>query len=172
MKKNILIIAIGIFFVQNANAQTTLEPTHEETINFIEQSIADLKYADPAGEVPADLKEHYGWYQNDMETCEKQKYFEEFMQEITDNYKKNGKFASVKLATKEEGAIIKFQTIFEKVRKNDPRQADNPTNNCNVKLAPGQYYIWSERKGKPTSDLKRRVYIKLDSALITITEVQ
>ncbi len=171
MKKNILIIAIGIFFNQYASAQS-IEPSHEETISFIEESIAELKKSDPAGEVPADLKEHYGWFQNDMETCEKQKYFEKFMQDITDNYKKQGKFAVVKLATNEEGAIIKFQTIFEKVRNNLPRQADNPTNNCTVKLAPGQYYIWSERKGKPTSDLKRRVYIKLDSSLVTLTELQ
>ena len=101
MKKNILIIAIGIFFIRYAPAQSTLEPTHEETISFIEQSISELKKSDPAGEVPTDLKEHYGWYQNDMATCEKQKYFEEFMQGITDNYKKQGKFAVVKLATKD-----------------------------------------------------------------------
>src|ERR1051326_5790344 len=121
MKKSILILAIGIFSVQYSNSQTKLEPTHEETINFIEQSIDDLKKFDPAGEVPADLKEHYGWYQNDMKNCENQKYFEEFLQEITDNYKKNGKFAVVKLATKDDGAIVKFQTVFERVRKNDPR---------------------------------------------------
>ena len=165
-------VVLFMFFFPFIQAQPNNVPSHEENISFIEESIQDLKRLDPAGDVPTDLKEHYTWFQSDMKTCEKQKYFPEFLQQITDSYKDQGKFAQVALATEEEGAIIKFQTIYEQLRKNKPRQADNPTNNCKVKLAPGQYYIWSERKGTPTSDLKRRVYIRLDTSLVTISEEQ
>ena len=50
------------------------------TISEMRMAIDELKKSDPAGEVPADLKEHYGWYQNDMKDCEHQKYFEKFLQ--------------------------------------------------------------------------------------------
>ena len=170
MQRRFIFIVISVLNSVTLQAQDILVPAHEETINFIEQSISDLKKMDPAGEIPVDLREHYNWFQTDMANCEHQKYFESFLQDITDNYKKIGKFAKVKLMTDREGAIIKFQTIFEKLKMVPPRQADNPTNKCEVQLAPGQYFIWSERSGKATSDIKRRVYIHLDTPTVTITE--
>lgn len=170
MKKIIISMAFFLFISKLLIAQDTLIPTHQQTIDFIEQSIIDLKSMDPAGDIPSNLKENYNWFQTDMATCEKQEYFEGFLQNITDNYKQYGKFATVKFTTATDGAVIKFQTVFEKIKKVTPRQADNPTNTCVVQLAPGQYYVWSERKGKITSDIKRRIYIKLNTPTVTITE--
>jgi hypothetical protein len=169
MKRKILLTAVLLFSIHIYGQETNI-PTHDETINFIEHSIRDFKKADPAGEIPVDLKQFYGWFQNDMATCEKQNYFELFLQKITDNYKKLQTFANLKFITNTSGAIIKFQTVLEKTVNIPPRQADNPTNNCQVKLAPGQYYIWAEREGKITSDSLRKVYIKLDTSAITINE--
>jgi hypothetical protein len=56
----------------------------------------------------------------------------------------------VTFLTEKAGATVRYQTLKDAQKKNEPKIADQSTN-CTQDVTPAGYYIWTERHGKATS---------------------
>jgi hypothetical protein len=157
---SIILFLLTAFIPQPLKAQ--------EGIPFIDESVKILMKLDDSGEIPTELKQFYGWYQRDMATCEKESYYPEFTERITRLSLEKGVFFTVTFATDKEGAKVKYQTVFDRVNKRPPLEANNPTNRCVNKLPMGYYYVWCERDGKPTSDTEKKIYVYNKDTIVLV----
>ncbi|MDZ4824182.1 MAG: hypothetical protein SH856_12040 [Flavobacteriales bacterium] len=137
-----------------------------QRISFIDTSIRELRKRDPGGEIPASLRQYNRWYEQEMSLCETREYYPDFTQAITDLAIAEGLIADLEVSTPRDSAIVKYQTIWERVNGNQPNEADRPTNQCTINLPWGYYYVWSERSGVPTSAKDRKVYIDCNKVIV------
>jgi hypothetical protein len=61
--------------------------------------------------------------------------------------------ATVKFITDSAGAVVKYQTPYDRAALKTPRTANGVTNSSSSKMEFCQYYIWTERKGKKTTSM-------------------
>jgi hypothetical protein len=83
----------------------------------------------------------------------------EFTQTLTEKSIQKGIYFPITIRTPKDSAIIRYQTIWERANGKTENQASQLTNNCKENLPLGYYFMWSERNGKPTSNMGRRVYV-------------
>jgi hypothetical protein len=157
-----LILLVVFLQVSVSHAQTTAD----SSIEFVESSIKQLQKKTNTGGVPLSLKKYYKWFTKDMKDCHNQEYYNDFMQTITDESIEKGIYHQVEIVTPTPGAQVKYQTVLERVKKITPKETNNPTNNCINQWPLGYYYVWAERKGKPTTDINKRVWISGQQKLI------
>ena len=155
MKKYLVIFGAAILYSCASYAQTS----DDTSVAFIESSIRQIRQKSNSGEVPASLKQFYGWFKKDMKDCKNQPYFNPFTQRITDESIKNGIYNTVEIVTANPGAKVKYQTVYSRIKKSEPLETNNPTNNCINQLPLGYYYVWTERGNNPTSDKNKQVWI-------------
>ena len=82
---------------------------------------------------------------------------------------KYGIRVKVLLKTIQAGATVKYQTLGERIRKEPAHTVGDPTN-TNATLPLGYYYIWAERKQKPTSDIESFYTVQENPTPITLNE--
>jgi len=155
MKNCFLIICFVVLCATNAGAQEV----QDTAVDFIESAILQIRKQTNSGEVPASLKQYYGWFKHDMKDCKNQPYFNDFTQRITNESIEKGIFTKIEIITSAPGAKVKYQTVFNRLKKTEPAECNNPTNNCINQWPLGYYYVWTERNNKPTSDKNKQVWI-------------
>jgi O6-methylguanine-DNA--protein-cysteine methyltransferase len=82
---------------------------------------------------------------------------------------KYGARVKVILKTIQSGATVKYQTLGERIRKEPAHTVGDPTN-TNATLPLGFYYIWAERKQKPTSDIESFYTVQENPTPVTLNE--
>ncbi len=149
----IIILSAGLCHSQTPTAD------NDASIEFIESSIKQIRNNSSSGEVPASLKQFYGWYKKDMKDCKNQPYFTEFTQRITNESVNKGIYCTIEIITSNPGAKVKYETVYNRLKKMPPVECNNPTNNCINQWPLGYYYVWTERNNKATSDKNKQVWI-------------
>ncbi|MDT4965912.1 MAG: hypothetical protein QOJ64_649 [Acidobacteriota bacterium] len=82
-----------------------------------------------------------------------------------------GRKATLRIATKNPGAFIRYQTKGERRRQKPPHSADHPTNECTEFMPYGEYFIWAERAGQPTSAKDAAYEIFVENKSIELEEL-
>jgi hypothetical protein len=67
------------------------------------------------------------------------------------------------------GATVKYQTLGERKRNETPTTAKTPTE-AHEAMYIGTYHIWSERRGKPTSDKNAQYQIANEKEKVVLAE--
>jgi hypothetical protein len=67
------------------------------------------------------------------------------------------------------GAIVRYQTATQRYYGVEPRSSKSPTE-CIESLNIDEYYIWTERSNRVTSDKDRKVYIANTEEKVTLIE--
>jgi len=71
--------------------------------------------------------------------------------------------------TPKPGALIYYQSIYQRDKGAEPSSLNNPSETTE-EIGIGYYYIWSVRNSKPTSDRNRRIWITEKTPQVTIVE--
>ena len=68
------------------------------------------------------------------------------------------------------GALVRYIFVLDRGKKGkEPSTMKNPTE-ATEKLTAGEYYMWSERNGRTTSDKNRKFLISENGETLTIVE--
>ncbi|MBV9963755.1 MAG: hypothetical protein JO072_16050 [Parafilimonas sp.] len=178
MKKYVkltFLFMITLLIAKKSNAQIAEQtnlPT-DSTKLFIENSIKLLSKGKKLARKPAILSKDSVlnfWYRcNEEFACDSSVAENVVFKRITELSKQEDVSFNVNILTKKDGAIIKYQAVYDRDNNGEIIEAKNPTNNCIEQIYLGVYYIWSERNNVATSDKNRKVFINNKNS-ITINE--
>jgi len=181
--KNIILIVLMIVIHSRVVAQPTADAKLEkmfvektlmalseyktvtiEKFNWLEDNKSE-KVPAVLEDVSKDFQNNYLYWKRSTGSSQDKMYSEQLTQQIYELSLVKDVKAAIEFRTAKDSAVVMFQTIWSRSNDHGPSQAGNITNKCYESLPFGYYYIWTQRRGQPTSDIKRRFFIDSDKQI-------